>query len=212
MAEISGGLCNALSMAKDVPASNPLGSHGWATLQRAHENFHAGASAEYDEVFHEVSGRIRDASSIGKADIGALLFWKRLRADTKWVRKLMVMSDEDVRSITSEAVAAVNDGTLDIPAAATQGRARLSKLPGFDRGDALASAVLTAAAPERMAVYDRRAQMGLERLGLSLSSARGRYGRYMKLIEDMSATATQHGHSWSAREIDLALYWLGGQK
>lgn len=46
-------------------------------------------------------------------------------------------------------------------------------------------------------------------LELSLSRARGRYGRYMKIVEDLKGTAAHNGHSWSARDVDVALYWLG---
>lgn len=116
----------------------------------------------------EVSDRIRGSGSIGKADIGALLFWKRLRADTRWVRELMVMAEAEVRG--------------------------------------------TAAAPDRMAVYDRRAQTGLEKLGLSLSPARVRYGRYMTIVVGLASEAERRGHPWSPRQVDLALYALGGQK
>jgi hypothetical protein len=63
-----------------------------------------------------------------------------------------------------------------------------------------------------MAVYDERAQTGLETLGLSLSPARGRYGRYMELVEDLRSTAARYGHTWSARDVDIALFWLGGPK
>jgi hypothetical protein len=188
-----------------------LDSQAWGVLCKAHTDFHASVSPAYDEVLLEVSERIRSSGHIGKADIGALLFWKRLRADTRWVRDLMVMADSNVRDVTSRAVAAVNDTTLDVPAAATQGRSALSALPGFVRGDALASALLTAAAPERMALYDRRAQAGLTKLGLPLSAKRGRYGRYMKIVEGLTAAAKHHGVSWSAREVDLALYSLGRQ-
>jgi hypothetical protein len=50
---------------------------------------------------------------------------------------------------------------------AQAGRAALAPLPGFRTGDALASAVLTAAAPDRMAVYDWRAHTALHTLGVS---------------------------------------------
>lgn len=198
-------------MTKTEAVWNKLDPERWGVLLQAHEDVHAAISPAYDEVLTEVAARIRNAGSIGKLDIGALLSWKRLRADTKWVRELMLMSDSDVRRITGPAATAVNDNTLDVPNAAAQGRAALSHLPGFARGDALASAVLTAAAPKRMAVYDRRSQSGLEKLGVTLSSSRGRYGRYMKILEDLSTAAHCHGHDWSAREIDLALYWLGRQ-
>ncbi|MDQ1053070.1 hypothetical protein QE394_000998 [Arthrobacter sp. SORGH_AS 212] len=141
--------------------TNDLTSAAWETLLRAHRDFQSGASPAYDEVLVEVSGRIRDSASIGKADIGSLLFWKRLRADMRWVRDLMAMRVLEVRFVTEKAAAAVNNTSLGLPAAASRGRAAISALPGFARGDALASALLTAAAPERMAVYDRRAQKGI---------------------------------------------------
>ncbi|KNH16307.1 hypothetical protein ACU18_13995 [Arthrobacter sp. ZBG10] len=188
-----------------------MDSTAWGLLSKAHTDLHTSVSPAYDEVLHEVSERIRFSGDIGKVDIGALLFWKRLRADTRWVRDLMVIDDSEVRSITAAAVTAVNDTSLELQDAATQGRAALSPLPGFVSGDALASALLTAAAPERMAVYDRRAQAGLTKLGVFLSAKRGRYGRYMEIVQNLAATAHYHGKSWTARDVDLALFWLGGQ-
>jgi hypothetical protein len=98
-------------------------------------------------VLNEVADRIRTEGSIGKADIGALLFWKRLRADTPWVSELMTWPEEKVREVTNGAVTAVNEGSLSVPDAASAGRGALSPLPGFDTGDAFASALLLAAAP-----------------------------------------------------------------
>lgn len=184
----------------------------WEALRASHAAYMSGTSLAYDEVLTEVADRIRATASIGKADIGALLFWKRLRADTPWVRDLMTMQDLDVRAVTEKAVSAVNDVSLTVPKAASAGRGALSPLPGFETGDAFASALLLAAAPERMAVYDRRAQAGLETLGLTLSAAPGRYARYMELVEVLRSTAKRHGHDWSARDVDVALYWLGGPK
>ncbi len=136
-----------------------------ARVQIAHEEYHATDSDAYDEALLEVSERVEERGSVGKADIGALVLWKRMRADTKWARSLSLMTDAAVRQITGEAVTAVRDARLATPEAAGRGRAALGKLPGFARGDALASALLVAAAPNRMAVYDRRAQAGLEMLG-----------------------------------------------
>ncbi|WP_220126160.1 hypothetical protein [Pseudarthrobacter sp. B4EP4b] len=124
----------------------------------------------------------------------------------------MVLADTEVRGTTAHAVSAVNDAALEVASAAAERRKALSGLPGFVRGDALASALLTAAAPDRMAVYVRRAQTGLERLGLSLSAARGRYGRYMTIVVGLASEAERRGHPWSPREVDLALFALGGQK
>jgi hypothetical protein len=164
----------------------------------------------YDEVLFEVAGRIAGAGSIGKSDIGALLLWKRLQANTRWARQLMGMPEVEVRAVTAPAVEAVRDKTVSVPVAAQRGRRLLSSLPGFASGDALASALLLAAAPDRMAIYDRRAQLGLELLGKTLTPARGRYGRYLALVEDLRNLAHQHDRPWLARDVDLALYWLGG--
>lgn len=191
-------------------AAQALEPHVWEILRDSHAAYVSGTSPAYDEVLREVAGRIRAKGSIGKADIGAMLFWKRLRADTPWVRKLMTMPEEDVRAVTEKAVFAVNDDLLTVPEAASAGRSALAPLPGFNRGDAIASALLLAAAPERMAVYDERARTALKTLGLPLSAARGRYGRYMELVESLRSTADSYGHTWSARDVDVALYWLGG--
>lgn len=181
----------------------------WSKLAAAHDAYSAESSASYDEVLAEVSDRIQSARSIGKSDIGALLIWKRLRADTPWAKKLMNMPETAVRTATGKAYYAVNDPSLSVSQAASTGRSELSALPGFGTGDALSSALLLAAAPGRMAIYDRRAQAGLEALGLSLSSSRGRYGRYMEIVESLRALAHRNGQHWKARDIDLALYWLG---
>ncbi|MFF8882092.1 hypothetical protein [Streptomyces flaveolus] len=68
----------------------------------------------------------------------------------------MATADAEVRKAAKAATLAVRDTSLSRSHAARDGRAALSGLPGFTPGDALASAVLTAAAPDSMAVYDRR--------------------------------------------------------
>jgi hypothetical protein len=182
----------------------------WARLDAARSAYERQVALAYDEVLVEIAARVSSAGSIGKSDIGALLLWKRLRADTRWVRQLLSMPDVEVRSITARAVDAVSDTSTSVPMAAQLGRRLLSSLPGFMTGDALASAVLVAAAPNRMAVYDRRAQRALELLGLTLTSSPGRYGRYMQMIEDLLDLAHRTQPRWIARDVDLALYWLGG--
>lgn len=164
----------------------------------------------YDEVLYEVAERIARSGSIGKADIGALLFWKRLQANTPWAARLHLMPDLEVRRVTATAVEAVRDVTLETPEAAREGRSALTALPGFARGDALASALLLAAAPARMAVYDRRAQAALALLGLQLSAASGRYARYMALVDTLrEELSTSRADAWIARDVDLALFALG---
>lgn len=122
-----------------------------ATLLRAYDDYRSEVSEHYDEVFEEVSQRVKGSGVIGKADIGALTVWKRLNASTRWARDLM-------------------------NTAARQARAGLSALLGFRTGDALPSAILCAAAPHRLAVYDRRSHAGLTALGLELMKAPGAMG------------------------------------
>lgn len=98
-------------------------------LATARANYHAGVSLHYGEVLYETATRIADADSIGKTDIGALLFWKRLRADTPWVRQLMVMPDTDVRAATARVVAAVRDTSVEVPAAAAAGPSAVTAVP-----------------------------------------------------------------------------------
>lgn len=180
-------------------------------LIEAKSAYDQAVSPHYDEVLHDVTRRVTDTGSIGKSDIGALLFWKRLRADAPWVRELMGTSDTGVREVTTQVVTAARDITLETPEAARRSRAHLSHLPGFRSGDALASALLLTASPDRMAVYDKRAQAAIERLGLTLTARRGRYGRYMQIVEDLRGDLQeQAGVAWTARDVDLALYWLGG--
>jgi hypothetical protein len=164
-----------------------LQPQAWETLRSSYAAYKSETSPEYDEVLNEVSERIRATGSIAKTDIGALLFWKRLRADTTWVRSLMAQPEKEIRSITEKAVSAVNDASMTVPQAAAAGRSELTPLPTQGRGCTRIGAP-PGGAPERMAVYDKHAQIGLETLGLSLSPAPGRYRRYMELVEGLRST------------------------
>ncbi|SHN35698.1 hypothetical protein [Actinacidiphila paucisporea] len=120
----------------------------------------------------------------------------------------MALPDTEVRRTTAAAITAARDTSLTRSAAAQAGRAALTPLPGFRTGDALASAVLTAAAPNRLAVYDQRAHSALHTLGIALSHAPGRYARYIKAIDQLLTAAPDPIRHWTARTMDTALYWL----
>ncbi|MFC9219266.1 hypothetical protein ACFT8W_00295 [Streptomyces hygroscopicus] len=182
----------------------------WDTLIPARASYLADVSPHYDEVLHDVAQRTEHTRSLGKTDIAALVAWKRLSAQTRWMTELMSLPDTHVRAVTERAVAAVRDTTLTRSEAARTGRGIIWELPGFRTGDALASAILTAAAPQRMAVYDQRVQHALDSLGLTLTPTPGRYGRYLQLLEDLLHYGGVHADGWSARDIDTALYWTGG--
>ncbi|WP_329332714.1 hypothetical protein OG252_51850 [Streptomyces sp. NBC_01352] len=181
----------------------------WDVLIPARAGYLAAVSPHYDEVFHEVAQRTEHSGSLGKTDIAALVVWKRLTAQTRWATDLMSLPDTHVRAVTERAVTAVRDTALTPGEAARTGRGIIWELPGFRTGDALASAILTAAAPQRMAVYDRRVQHALDTLGLTLTPTPGRYGRYLQLLDDLLKHGAAPADGWSARDIDTALYQTG---
>ncbi|MGV9341228.1 hypothetical protein [Streptomyces sp. NPDC003688] len=181
----------------------------WDTLIPARASYLTDVSPHYDDVLHEVAQRTEHAGSLGKTDIAALVVWKRLSAQTRWVTALMSLPDPHVRAVSKRAVTAVRNTTVSPSEAARTARGIIAELPGFHTGDALASAILTAAAPTRMAVYDRHVQHALDTLGLTLTPAPGRYGRYLQLLDDLLQHGRTRAAGWSARDIDTALYWTG---
>ncbi|WAP53477.1 hypothetical protein [Streptomyces sp. S465] len=197
---------------RDTPTDDKFAavcSQVWDVLIPARADYLAGVSPHYDEVFHDVVQRTEHASSLGKTDIAALVVWKRLSAQTAWVSALMSLPDAHVREVTKRAVTAVRDTAVPRSEAARKGRSIMWELPGFRTGDALASAALTAAAPTRMAVYDRRVQHALDTLGLTLTRTPGRYSRYIQLLDSLLQHSRAPADGWTPRDIDTALYWTG---
>ena len=189
------------------PSMTP--SERCAALAAALQRYREKVCDEYDETLHDVIGRVATAGSLGKTDLGALLLWKRIRIGA-WAEKLLCESEEDVRKITAKAVAAARDQELTVPEAARKARQALLGLPGAEVGDAFASAVILVAAPDRMAVYDYHAHLGLWRVGLRLEERPRLYFRYMELVEQCRAELLKQGHGrWLAREVDLALLTHG---
>jgi hypothetical protein len=107
-----------------------------------------------------------------------LSFWKRLRADTPWVRKLLQLPDSEVREVTGSAMVAAWSGSP--VEAAGQAREMLRSLPGFAQATALADRGL----PDRLAVYDNHSRKGPEAVGFELADEPPLfYARYMMLLE-----------------------------
>lgn len=179
------------------PLADALGSY----LRRS--------SPYYDQVFEQVSERASATGELGKADIGSLVLWKRLNASTTWAAELMKTDDAQVRTLTRAMIDATRRSSESPPERARGARNALLELPGCTSGDALSSALISAADPRDMAVYDWRAHRALTTLGLPLSNRRGRYARYIEIVTDLRAAATTEGLAWSARQVDLALYTLG---
>lgn len=173
-------------------------------LVAARDEYEDPASEHYDEVLNEVADRAASVGSLGKVEIGALVVWKRLRANTPWVMSLMGKPDAEVREITAAARTAALDPSLSVVEAAGQARNALKSLPGWRKR--LASAILTALAPDRMAVYDRRAYSALSLLFDGDVPRSYSYADYMKTVDDLRQ---QVGRGWRNRDVDLALFTLG---
>lgn len=145
-------------------------------------------------MLNEVADRAASVGSLGKVEIGALVVWKRLRANTPWVMSLMGKPDAEVREITAAARTAALDPSLSVVEAAGQARNALKSLPGCrGGGNAVASAMLTALAPDRMAVYDRRAYSALSLLFDGNVPRSYSYADYMKTVDDLRQ---QVGRGW----------------
>jgi hypothetical protein len=72
----------------------------------------AEVAEHYDEVFYEVVERIDARGSVGKGDIAMLTVWKRLRANTTWVKQLLAKPESTVRKLTAPAVRAARTGEV----------------------------------------------------------------------------------------------------
>jgi len=176
-------------------------------LKEAHSRYpnHADG-APYDEVFIAVQAAVERSASVGKYEIGALMLWKRLNLSSRWTRELNNMGDQQVRAITASAIALARDESLAIPEGARAARQALTGLPGCRHGNAVASTILTAGAPDRMAIYDVRAVAALNRL--KCPDPEGNYGKYMTTVAGLVAEVNSCGLSWCPRDVDKALYML----
>lgn len=161
----------------------------------------------YDEVLREVSARAARDQSLGKADIGALVVWKRLNASTRWARNLMLTPEREVRSATGRAWELATDSSLPIPEAGAAARDALRSTPGMGGTGAIASAVLVTLAPHRMAVWDRRVSAQLRTLECHPGDSG--YGGYLAVCLDLATemhTASAAAHRFTPRDVDLALF------
>ena len=166
----------------------------------------------YDETLRVVTTRTAATQSLCKADIGSLVMWKRITASARWAGALGMTRDADVQAVTATAWALANDSQLPAAEAGLAAFRELRKLPGLGGTGALASAVLVACAPDRMAVWDRRVRSTLEAIGRRPKFGAGFYGCYLqeldRLIQDeLDGDARK---SWTRRDVELALYGVAG--
>jgi hypothetical protein len=166
----------------------------------------------YDEVLDEISARAASAGSMDKADIGALVLWKRITAQARWSRELMLTPDAFVRDVTRTAYQLANDAGVSIPEAGQAARDALRCLPGMGGTGALASALLLALAPSRMAVWDRRVGATLKALRLYPSGEPQFYGSYLSTTLALASEMASGEERYTPRDVDLALFHVAGSR
>lgn len=100
--------------------------------------------------------------------------------------RLMLTPETKVRAVTGAVYTTANDMSVTVPVAGQAAREALWDLPGMGGTAALASAVLLALAPKRMAVWDRRVGTTLSALGRLPESGDGFYGRYLTVAPELA--------------------------
>lgn len=196
-----------LRSASDHHSLGDLLLQGWSAVSAADRN---GVS---DEALHTVSARAAAAKEIGKADIGALVLWKRVTANARWANQLMLTSD---RRFEPRPVLHINGPTTRLSISRNRVRPRERRCGTYRAWGtaALASAVLLALAPYRMAVWDRRVASRSRRWGCTQRrGVGGFYGRYLtttlELAKAMDEASTE-GRCFLPRDVDLALFYIAG--
>lgn len=161
-------------------------------------------SQTYDELFESTSDRIRRRHQADKRDLAALAFWKHLNCNTVWVGRLLDIADEEVCAATRVAFRAIEPGDRYSVLA--------ERLPGCRNWGPYASTILCAYDPENYAVRDRRALVGLQRLGCGIEAGAGLWRRYHERVLELR-DALRAVPGWSdatARHVDKGLFDIGG--
>ena len=184
-------------------------------IQSLRRHQEANLKETYDETLSVVVERVRAAGHLTKADIGSLVLWKRISAQTTWAKHLGNTPDSDVQKATGSAFDLANDRSRPAAEAGQGARWALNGLPGMSSRSegALASAVLVACAPERMSVWDRRVKAALELIGMPIKAGPRYYGRYLECVAKLQAMmASETDDTVTSRHVDLALWRLPEEK
>lgn len=158
--------------------------------------------AHYDEMLDEVHHRLQSNGHATKLDLNALTTWKRVRA-TKWAVQLNHLAEKTVADATENAFAAATD------------RDRIDALwpiPGFRSAGAMTSALLAAWRPDLYGVLDKHARWAKATAVSRTCRCDWRdlpiYEEHLRqLARELTATT---GTAWMPRQVDMALYKLGG--
>lgn len=154
----------------------------------------------YDEVFWDVSARIREHGEAQKLDLAALICWKR-SGQGHWVSDLMELPDAKVRGCSRAAFAAELTDQQRLDA--------LAPVPGFKGKSAIATALLACFDPDEFGVLDRRAVDGLDFIQRPVTRGRGVTLRYLGRLRELRDLVRTALPKVTARNIDQGLWHLG---
>jgi hypothetical protein len=162
-------------------------------------------SSNYDEVLIEIHRRLRRNGHATKFDLAGLIGWKHVQ-NASWMSKLYDLAPGVVEAATA---AAFRPRLTDV-----QRIAALGGLPGYGAGRAFTSVLLTAWDPTSFGVFDKF----VDETRSKITSARCRcrwddlptYFDHMRQLAVELSTTT--GRPWTPREVDKAMYILGGGK
>lgn len=159
--------------------------------------------AHYDDVLDDVHERLHSNGHASKLDLAALIGWKHVN-NAKWMQTMLLLPPDTVEAATA---AAFEPGLTD-----GERIAALASIPGYGRGGAFTSVLLTAWDPAQFGVYDRRAaSTGWSRAVTDACSCPRHhlpiwFEHLRQLAEELSALEGMV--AWTARSVDMALFNL----
>jgi hypothetical protein len=155
----------------------------------------------YDDVFEDVHVRLTTAGYATKLDLAALIAWKHVR-NAPWMRVMLKLPTGTVEQGTADAFTCGRSDKERICA--------LRDIPGFRRGRAFTSVLLTAWCPTEFGVYDDRASDAgwTQAITPACTCTRSDLPTYFAHLRQI---ASELGTDWTPRNVDMALYGLTGE-
>lgn len=152
----------------------------------------------YDQVLEEVHARLNSAGYATKLDLAALIAWKHVQT-APWMQDLLKFPPLGVQQRTQAAFAPNRTDHERIGA--------LQSIPGFGSGDAFTSVLLAAWRPTEFGVYDSRASK-TGRQAVVSPSCQCHWADLIVYFDHLRQIASELGHGWTPRDVDMALYML----
>jgi hypothetical protein len=152
----------------------------------------------YDQVLEEVHARLSAAGYATKLDLAALIAWKHVQNAT-WMQDLLKLPPLAVQQRTQAAFAPYKTDRERIDA--------LDGIPGFGSGNAFTSVLFAAWRPAEFGVYDTSASsQGWSKV--VRPTCRCDRADLTVYFDHLRQMASELGHGWTPREVDMALYML----